>query len=151
MAKNFEVYSNLIHILSQAEKHDELLLKNHHKHPIGSAPLPEVHNVQKKAKNNKFNGPAPKNKSGQCKHNRKQRPNSNKWKRDNVRPKKDNKCHRCGDFSHFSKDCRAPKHLVALYQKSLKESNQAGYTRYEAHFNLAFEGLFTPGPKGTNE
>jgi len=37
-AKNFEVYSKLIHTLSQAEKHDELLMKNHHKRPIGSAP-----------------------------------------------------------------------------------------------------------------
>ena len=44
-AKNFEVYSKLIHTLSQAEKHDELLMKNHHKRPVGSAPLPEVHNV----------------------------------------------------------------------------------------------------------
>ena len=24
-------------------------------------------------------------------------------------------------FLHFAKNCRAPKHLVALYQKSLKE------------------------------
>ena len=68
-AKNFEVYSKLIHTLSQAEKHDELLMKNHHKRPVGTAPLPEVHNVQKKAKNKKFNGPAPKNTSGQRKHN----------------------------------------------------------------------------------
>jgi hypothetical protein len=49
--------------LTQAEKHDELLLKNHHKRPVGSAPLPEVHNVQKNTKNkNKFYGPDPKNK-----------------------------------------------------------------------------------------
>ena len=121
MAKNFEVYSKLIHTLSQAEKHDELLMKNHHKRPVGSAPLPEVHNVYKKAKNKKFNGPAPKNTSGQRKHNIKQRPNSHKWKRDNARSKKHNKCHRCGDFSYFAKDCRAPKHLVALNQKSSKE------------------------------
>ena len=40
-AKSFEVYSKLIHTLSQAEKHDELLMKNHHKHLIGSAPLLE--------------------------------------------------------------------------------------------------------------
>ena len=44
-AKKFEVYSKLIHTFSQAEKHDELLMKNHHKRPVGSAPLPEVHNV----------------------------------------------------------------------------------------------------------
>ena len=104
-AKSFEVYSKLIHTLSQAEKHDELLMKNHHKRLVGSAPLPEVHNVQEKAKNKKFNGPAPKNTSGQRKHNIKQRPTSHKWKRDNARSKKDNKCHRCGDFSHFAKDC----------------------------------------------
>ena len=87
-AKNFEVYSKLIHTLSQAEKHDELLMKNHHKHPIGSALLPEVHNVQKKAKNKKFNGPAPKNTSGQRKHNIKQRPNSQSGKETMRDPRK---------------------------------------------------------------
>ena len=44
-AKNYQVYSQLIHTLTQAEKHAELLMKNHHKHPVGSAPLPEVHNI----------------------------------------------------------------------------------------------------------
>ena len=42
---------------------------------------------------------------------------------------------------HFAKNCRAPKHLVALYQKSLKEGKPAGDTRYEAHFNLASEAV----------
>ena len=93
-AKNYQAYSQLIHTLTQAEKHDELLLKNHHKHPFGSVPLPEVHNVQKKTKNNKFNGPAPKNKSGQRKFNKKQRPHSHKWIEENARPKNDTKCHR---------------------------------------------------------
>jgi hypothetical protein len=39
--------------LIQAEKHDELLMKSHHKHPTGAAPLPEIHNVQGKGKKNK--------------------------------------------------------------------------------------------------
>ena len=95
-------------------------MKNHHKRPVGSALLPEVHNVQKKAKNNKFNGPAPKNKSGQHKHNRKQRPNSHKWKRDNARSKIDNKYHRCGDFSHFVENCHAPKALGGFVPKVFK-------------------------------
>ena len=138
-AKNYQVYSQLIHTLTQAEKHAELLMKNHHKHPVGSAPLPEVHNVQKNAKNKKFNGTTPKNKFGKRKHNKGQRPNSYKRNKDNARSKNDNKCHRCGDFSHFSKNCSAPKHLVALYQKSLKESKHPGGTRYETHFNLASE------------
>ena len=103
-------------------------------------PLPEVHNIQKNTRN-KFNGSFPKNKTGKHKHNRRQRPNSNKRKRDNAKSKYDNKCHRCGDFSHFAKNCRAPKHLVALYQRSLKEVKPAGDTRYEAHFNLASEAI----------
>ena len=80
---------------------------------------------------NKFDGSFPKNKTGKRKHNRRQRPNSNKRKRDNAKSKNDNKCHRCGDFSHFAKNCLAPKHLVALYKKSLKEVKPAGDTRYE--------------------
>ena len=62
-AHNYQLYSWLIHTLTQAEKHDELLLKNHHKRPIGSVPLPEVHNIQKNTRN-KFNGSFPK-----CKEN----------------------------------------------------------------------------------
>jgi hypothetical protein len=58
-----------------------------------------------------------------------------------VKSKKDNKCHRCGDLSHFAKNCRAPKHLVVLYQKSLKEVKPAEDTRYEAHFSLAYEDV----------
>ena len=72
---------------------------------------------------------------------RDKRTNSNKRKKDNTKSKNDNKCHRCGDFLNFAKNCRAPKHLVALYQKSLKEVKPAGDTRYEAHFNLASEAV----------
>jgi hypothetical protein len=105
--------------LTQAEKHDELLLKNHHKRPVGSAPLPEVHNVQKNTRNkNKFYGPDPKNKLVNANTTGDKRSNSNKRKKGNAKSKNDNKCHRCGDFSYFAKNFRAPKHLVVLYQKS---------------------------------
>jgi hypothetical protein len=56
-----------------------------------------------------------------------------------VKPKNDKKCHRCGDYSHFSKDCKTSKHLVALYQKSLKETKPAKEKKYETHFNLVSE------------
>jgi hypothetical protein len=42
-AKNYQTYSDLIHDLLQAEKHDELTLRNHHQRCVGSAPVPEVH------------------------------------------------------------------------------------------------------------
>jgi len=120
--------------LTQGEKYDELLLKNHHKCPVDSVPLPKVQNVQKNNRNKKrFNGHDPKNKTDQRKHNRRQRRNSDKRNKENVKLKYDNKCHRCGDFSYFTKNYRTPKHLVALYQKSLKEVKPAGDKRYEAH------------------
>ena len=53
-ARNYTVYSELIHMLLQAEKHDELLAKNGSQRPVGAQPLPEVHlNV---ANRQKFNG-----------------------------------------------------------------------------------------------
>jgi hypothetical protein len=41
--KNYQTYPNLVHDPLQAEKHDELTLRNHHQRSVGSAPLPEVH------------------------------------------------------------------------------------------------------------
>jgi hypothetical protein len=50
-AKNYQTYPDLIHDHLQAEKHDELTLRNHHQRSVGSAPLPEIHhNVKGKKK-----------------------------------------------------------------------------------------------------
>jgi hypothetical protein len=43
-------------------------------------------------------------------------------------------CHKCGGPHHFARKYRIPKHLVELYQRSLKESNNAKRS-YEVHFN----------------
>jgi hypothetical protein len=42
-AKNYQTYSDLVHDLLQAEKHNEFTLRNHHQCSIGSAPLLEVY------------------------------------------------------------------------------------------------------------
>jgi hypothetical protein len=42
--------------------------------------------------------------------------------------------HKCGGPNHFAKKCRTRKHLVELYQKSIKEYNN-NKRSYEAHFN----------------
>jgi hypothetical protein len=44
------------------------------------------------------------------------------------------KWHKCGGPNHFAKKYQTPQHLVELYQRSLKESNNAKRS-YEAHFN----------------
>jgi hypothetical protein len=41
-ARNYQRYSELIQDLLQAEKHDELTMRNHHQCPVGIAPLYEV-------------------------------------------------------------------------------------------------------------
>jgi hypothetical protein len=138
-ANKYTQYSQLIHTLTQAEKHDELLMKNHHKHPIGAAPLPEAHSVQGKRKFKGSNSGDPKNKPEKQNFNKRQKPNHKGKRGGHAKAKNDTKCHRCGTFNHFTKDCRTPKHLVALYQKSLKDAEQSKgkSPRYEAHFNLA--------------
>jgi membrane protease subunit (stomatin/prohibitin family) len=95
-------------------------MKNHHKHLIGAAPLPEVHSVQGKRKFKGSNSGDPKNKHEKQNFNKKQKSNQKDKQGGDAKAKNDTKCHRCGTFNHFAKDCRTPKHLVALYQKSLK-------------------------------
>jgi hypothetical protein len=43
-------------------------------------------------------------------------------------------CQKCGGPNHFAKKYWTLKHLVELYQRFLKESNNAKRS-YEAHFN----------------
>jgi hypothetical protein len=55
---NYVKYPDLIYHQLQAEKHDELLTKNHQMRPVGASPLPEIHynsqNTQKKFSGKKF-------------------------------------------------------------------------------------------------
>ena len=41
--RRFQVYSELIQTLLEAEKHSKLMVWNNQQHPVGSAPLLEVH------------------------------------------------------------------------------------------------------------
>ena len=41
--RRFQVYSELIQTLLEAEKHSELIIWNNQQRPVGSTPLPEVH------------------------------------------------------------------------------------------------------------
>jgi hypothetical protein len=129
--KNYQTYSDLVHDLLQAEKHDE---RNHHQHSVGSAPLSEVHhNVKGNEKGDGSNNHHKKfDKFKKDKHNGK---NMKNRARGQGKDKGQSfTCHKCGGPNHFARKCRTPKHLVKLYQKSLKESNN-NKRSYEAHFN----------------
>ncbi|KAJ1285821.1 hypothetical protein BS78_03G307000 [Paspalum vaginatum] len=119
-----QLYSQLIHSLTQSERHDKLQLKNHHLRHVGSAPLPEVHNVQNNVGNKK------KSNESFTRHK------ANKRARGNAQPPhgKARICHKCGCNTYFAATCRTLKHLVDLYLKSIRDSNQKD-SKFEAHFN----------------
>jgi hypothetical protein len=99
-------------------------MKNHHQHPFGTAPLPEV-NYSSKGKKKTDGAKSSKN-VGKFKKRKKNKHKKNKFKDQSSRKgKKSFKCHRCGGANHITKKCKILQHLVNLYQKSLKEAGKA--------------------------
>jgi hypothetical protein len=142
-AQNYQRYSELIHDLLQAEKHDELTLRNYQQHTVGTAPLPEV-NYSSKGKENIY-GAKPSKNVGKFKKWKKNKHKKNKSKEQNSgKGKKSFKCHYCGGANHNAKKCKILQHLVDLYQKSLNEVGKAKGS-YEAHFNAASDEATTLG------
>jgi hypothetical protein len=133
-AKNYQTYLDLVYDLIQAEKHDELTLRNHHQRFISYAPLLEVHYNVKDNKisdgSNNHHKKFGKFKKG--KHNGKNM--KNKVKGQGKVKGKAFTCHKCGGPNHFARKICTPKHLVELYQKSLKEFNN-NKRSYKANFN----------------
>ena len=56
---------------------------------------------------------------------------------DNHNNQDERLCYRCGGKGHWSHVCRIPKHLVDLYQKSLKNKNQKRGKESKLESNLA--------------
>ncbi|KAK1645889.1 hypothetical protein QYE76_063694 [Lolium multiflorum] len=122
-----------------AEKHDELLMKNHNARPTGAMPIPEAH------ANAHFT-----NKFGNRKRNF--RKFKGKWKNNGQRTngqfkgkghfkkndQNDNSqvCQRCGCANHRTNKCRIPKHLVDLYMKYGGKGKQVHGNKAGAHFNV---------------
>nr|XP_008358127.2 uncharacterized protein LOC103421867 [Malus domestica] len=145
-ARGFTEYNQLIYVLLVAEQNNSLLMKNHNSQPIRSAPLPEVNdaslevNATSSGGNNHKRGRGHKrgrwnrksnNHGGQF-HNQVPRHNSGpsfkhvnrhkgKAHMNNAPKNSEGACHRCGGNGHWVRTCRTPKHLVELYQASLKE------------------------------
>jgi hypothetical protein len=121
------------------------MIRNHHQHPVGMAPLLEV-NYSSKGKEKVNGNKQPKN-VGKSKKGKRNKPKKNKSKdQSSGKGKKSFKCHCCCGPNHIANKCNIPQHLVDLYQKSLKE---AGKTKgsYEAHFNAASDEATTSGKR----
>ncbi|KAI5343662.1 hypothetical protein L3X38_011538 [Prunus dulcis] len=141
----FKKYSELVSCLLLAEQNNELLLKNHQSSPTGSAPLPEINNVSQEVNATSSYGSIHKRgrggKRGRWQGSRKYRgarldglgprssPSMNdknaslnkvKAQTSHVPRNVESTCHRCGAKGHWARACYTPKHLVDLYQASLK-------------------------------
>jgi hypothetical protein len=136
---NYAKYSDLIYDLLQAEKHDEILTKNHQIRPMGTSPLPEVHhnsqNTQKKFGSKKFKKNFKGKWKNKNKHHYQKNKDSHKGKgtyKKNFHHDNSQVCQRCGCRNHITKKCHFGKHLVELYQKSVGKQVQGD--KFEAHF-----------------
>ncbi|KAL6564724.1 hypothetical protein OROMI_016174 [Orobanche minor] len=103
-------------------------MKNHELRPTGSTALPEV-NATFKHGNGHGRGRGHKHGRGrgygrgrgfgrgasEISNNKR-----HKASNDHNLSKREDKCHKCGMTGHWSRTCRTTKHLVDLYQKSIK-------------------------------
>ncbi|XP_048615919.1 uncharacterized protein LOC125588555 [Brassica napus] len=134
--RGYTKFSELIVALLIAEKNNELLIKNHMTRPTGSKPFPEANALDAKKplkENNTFraSGRGRQNYRGRRrKYNPKDR-KSFQWVRSeqtlkgkehqgNTSQKREEACFRCGTKGHWSRLCRTPAHLCALYKESVK-------------------------------
>jgi hypothetical protein len=147
--RNYQHYVDLIRDLLQAEKHDELTIKNRYQRHVGVAPLPEIHHNEKKASSSKDSNPKKNGRSARSQCNRrKNRQLSKTMKKDVIYSKGNNvQCKTCRAFKHTTEKCRTPKHLVTLYQKSLGNDKKAQGlgSGYEAHFSITTNSTFEAG------
>ncbi|XP_044478235.1 uncharacterized protein LOC123205349 [Mangifera indica] len=130
--KSFKKYSELISCLLVAEQNNELLLRNYQTRPTGTAPFPEV-NATTSSNRGRRRGPGRNKFRSKGGHNRKsfhfQRTRDeakhDKGKMMQNKPQNhENKCYRCGSKGHWSRTCRTLRHLVDLYQTSIKNADQ---------------------------
>ncbi|XP_013594830.1 PREDICTED: uncharacterized protein LOC106302993 [Brassica oleracea var. oleracea] len=136
MLRGYTKFSDLIVALLIAEKNNELLIKNHMTCPTGSKPFPEANalDAKKPVKENKAFRGRGHGRQNYCGRGRKYNPQDRKsfqWVRSEQSPKgkehqgntsqkREEACFRCGTKGYWSRLCRTPAHLFALYKESVK-------------------------------
>ncbi|PIN10858.1 hypothetical protein CDL12_16546 [Handroanthus impetiginosus] len=138
---------------SITEQNNELLIKNHESRPIGSSPFPEA-NATNFSNSDRGRGRSHGRGRGCGRYNYRNYGNDNHdsfyhkgkqslQKKGDFSEKRlrkfskdiENLCFRCGSKGHWSRICRTPKHLVELYQASLKKKNKNVETNFTNSIN----------------
>ncbi|PIN03201.1 hypothetical protein CDL12_24279 [Handroanthus impetiginosus] len=153
--KGFKKYSELISCLLVAEQNNELLMKNHESRPTGSSPFPEANatNFSNSGRGRGHSHGRGRGR-GRGRYNYQNYGNGNHGSfyhkgKQSLQKKGDfgekrlgkfskdieNLCFRCGSKGHWSRICRTPKHLVELYQASLKKKNKNVETNFTNSIN----------------
>ncbi|XP_021819786.1 uncharacterized protein LOC110761596 [Prunus avium] len=145
--RGFQKYSDLISCLLLPEQNNELLIQNHQSRPTGSAPFHEVnaalapsheaYATSSHGDRRRGCGRGMGTRNGQVQNSNSHRlglrntqasHNHQKWnkqdKANGSQPLADRvieeASHRCGTNGHWARVCHTPKHLVDLYQASIK-------------------------------
>ncbi|XP_021734894.1 uncharacterized protein LOC110701570 [Chenopodium quinoa] len=142
--KGFKKYSELISCLLVAEQNNELLMKNHESRPTGSTPFSEANVTTRNRKETKNRDHSSNSGRGRGRGRGQWRDRGHghgygrgrgdhftnshshqKWERRDEKEKSDtNICYRVGGKGHWSRVSRTPKHLIELYQESLKNGKK---------------------------
>ena len=135
--QKYKKHSELIYALLQAEKHNEILDKNNISRPTGTLPLPEAHFNSYNAQNSRGSRKNHRRSKGKWKRNENQNSSgvrrSNNHFKGNDKSNNSTNCYRCGCNTHIASKCKTSRHLVSLYQQSIKGKKPQGH-QYEAHF-----------------
>ncbi|XP_059302155.1 uncharacterized protein LOC132054109 [Lycium ferocissimum] len=146
----FKKYSELNSHLLVAEQHNELLMKNHENRPTSTVSFPEVNEANfHHSRHGKGRGPSRGHGHGRGRnfnHDSRLTPNNTlhhqqckkKDEKHEVVKKKnsENRRYRCGGKRHWSRTCRTPKHLVELYQASLKKAEKNAEANFISEDNV---------------
>ncbi|XP_021722459.1 uncharacterized protein LOC110689948 [Chenopodium quinoa] len=140
--KGFTKYSDLISCLLVAEQNNKLLMKNHESRPTGSTPFPKANATSHSGKEKKARDHASsrgrgrghdRSRGGHFRNSYSHQKWDNKDGNKKEKDKYENICYRCGGKGHWSRVCRTQKHLVDLYQQSIKQKGKKMET------NLVYE------------
>nr|XP_009605801.1 uncharacterized protein LOC104100298 [Nicotiana tomentosiformis] len=118
-------------------------MRNHENRPTGSTPFLEVNEVYfHYSKHEKGRGPVHGRGRGQGRNfsgvNHPPKKNKHqKWKGPRANGS-EIECYCCGGKEHWANICRIPKHLVELYQASLKDKAPEANFVYDNEFDITY-------------